>query len=282
MKIANNTLSAVRKRFFEKLRNLYSEGEIDAQFSFALEALMNLSKTDYILNKNQLLSESELLKFIDVLDGLSMHKPIQHLVGFSWFCDLKFKVNKSVLVPRQETEELVCWVAEEAGDLKVLDIGTGSGCIALALKNRRPNWNVQGVDYSGEAIFVAKENAHHLNLKVKFSNLDILSQGLSEKYDIIVSNPPYIPIQEKGQMDKNVAGVDPDLALFVPNDDPLLFYREIAIKAMKALNRNGLLFFEIHEAYGQATKSMLEEFGYVVELRQDINGKDRMIKAQIA
>lgn len=279
MKIANNSLSAVKNRFFEKLGKLYSDGEIEAQFFYALEGLLGYSRTDFLVNKSKLLSESELLQFINVLDRLFNHEPIQHVLGYAWFYDLKLKVNKDVLVPRQETEELVHWVLQEKGVESLLDIGTGSGCIPLALKKNRPAWNVEGLDVSASALKVATENAIDLGLDVRFTMMNILEEQPESHYDIIVSNPPYIPIHEKALMDRNVAGVDPDSALFVPNDSALLFYDVIADWAKNSLKPNGRLFFEIHEFFGLETSRLLEQKGFHVELRQDINGKDRMIKA---
>jgi release factor glutamine methyltransferase len=194
-------------------------------------------------------------------------------------------VNESVLIPRPETEELVDWIRNENDlnkNLQILDIGTGSGCIAISLKHEFPFATVDAFDISNEALETARKNAAQNGLEVNFSEVDILNApAFDKKWDIIVSNPPYVLENEKLQMHSNVLEYEPHLALFVPDNDPLLFYREIALFAKKQLNANGKLYFEINRAYGQATVDMLSELGFQhIELRKDISGNDRMVRGE--
>lgn len=281
MKIANNTIEAVKHRFREKLSEIYPAGEIDQIFMICVEHFLQMSKTDYLLQKRELLSESQLLQFVFALDELAKHKPVQHITGTAWFMDMELLVSKDTLVPRQETEELVHWVLEGCGDKDVLDIGTGSGCIALALKKKCANFKIDALDISEESLEMAQKNATKERLQVNFSCVDILSESLQNKYDIIISNPPYIPERERSHMNENVLKYDPEGALFVPDNDPLLFYRRIGALALKFLKDSGVLYFEIHEDFGAQTKELLQLIGFKVVLKKDINGKDRMIKATL-
>ena len=216
-----------------------------------------------------------------------MYKPIQHVLGYAWFYNMKFKVNEQVLIPRPETEELVEWIIQEIksnkiSNLQVLDIGTGSGCIPITLKKKLPQIVMSSIDISNEAINIAQANAKQLETEVTFVEMDFLNEQLTQelpKYDIIVSNPPYIKQSESNTMSKHVVAFEPAMALFVPDEDALLFYRKIAKFGLQHLNDNGFIYFEINETLGTEVIQLLLSKGYQSELRKDMQGKDRMIKA---
>jgi release factor glutamine methyltransferase len=198
----------------------------------------------------------------------------------------EYKVNENVLIPRPETEELVEWIVEYASiinkPLKIIDIGTGSGCIAISLKKSLPECSITGLDISSGALLVAKENAEKLNANIEWLQEDILmTASLPDTYDIIVSNPPYIPIRELADMQEQVKDFEPNIALFVLNEDPLQFYKAIARLAKQCLSTNGQLFFEIHYDQGKNMLALLDEMGYHAELRQDMFGKNRMVRASL-
>ena len=225
----------------------------------------------------------------DVLDEmirrLKKNEPIQYIIGVESFCGLTFEVNPSVLIPRPETQELVGWIAgdcEEKEACRILDIGTGSGCIPVSLAHRLPKAEVESWDISEDALQVARRNAERNGVEVLFRQKDVLKVSPDEaRYDVIVSNPPYIAEKEKVDMEANVLDWEPSIALFVPDEDPLLFYRTIAQLGFSMLKEGGALYFEINRAYGQETIQMLEAMGYKeIELRKDSWGNDRMMKAE--
>ena len=225
----------------------------------------------------------------DVLDEmirrLKKNEPIQYIIGVESFCGLTFEVNPSVLIPRPETQELVGWIAgdcEGRGACRILDIGTGSGCIPVSLAHRLPKAEVESWDISEDALQVARRNAERNGVEVLFRQKDVLKASPDEaRYDVIVSNPPYIAEKEKVDMEANVLDWEPSIALFVPDEDPLLFYRTIAQLGCSMLKEGGALYFEINRAYGQETIQMLEAMGYKdIELRKDSWGNDRMMKAE--
>ena len=225
-----------------------------------------------------------------ILQKLRNKEPIQYIFGHTDWMGLRLKVNSATLIPRPETAELIEWISstcDTKAPLNVLDIGTGSGCIAIALKKRFPAWHVQGLDISAEALGVARANAEFNGVEIEWIQADILSPITDSRFpitDIIVSNPPYICQREKSDMDARVLDYEPHTALFVPDDDPLLFYRRIAFLPLKDLKRRGelLLFFEINEAYGKEVCDMLKELGYTdIQLKYDIYGKPRMVFGRI-
>ena len=225
----------------------------------------------------------------DVLDEmirrLKKNEPIQYIIGVESFCGLTFEVNPSVLIPRPETQELVGWIAgdcEGKEACRILDIGTGSGCIPVSLAHRLPKAEVESWDISEDALQVARRNAERNGVEVLFLQKDVLKASPDEaRYDVIVSNPPYIAEKEKVDMEANVLDWEPSIALFVPDEDPLLFYRKIAQLGCSMLKEGGALYFEINRAYGQETIQMLEAMGYKdIELRKDSWGNDRMMKAE--
>ena len=263
----------------------YTQGELNALARILATELLDISQTTYMLKDDAPLSPADEEKLTDALERLAKHEPIQYILGYSDFCGLRFSVTPAVLIPRPETSELVELIAVESPTAKnILDIGTGSGCIAVSLASKLPTAQVTAWDISPQAIAIAQKNSIANNCKVLFEERDILTYEpqYREKYDIIVSNPPYIKEVEKRTMEDNVLLWEPHLALFVPDNDPLLFYRAIAEKALLMLSPGGKLFFEINREHGAETVAMLETMGYKnVTLRKDIAGNDRMICANL-
>ncbi len=279
------TWGQLKLYFKNQLKSLYHEREITAMFSLYREHRFEQDmivqfKTDSIelSNEQRLIAEKDVAK-------LTQGVPYQQVVGFSYFLGLKLLINQHVLIPRPETEELVAKILErvEGNHPKnILDIGTGSGCITLALKNALPTSQVFAWDLSLEALKVARSNAKNLQLDVNFFQADILTfnEKVSNPFDVVVSNPPYIPASEIAEMDKNVRDYEPHLALFVGDDDPLIFYRKIAKYASQNLSKNGHLAFETHYLYAQQVKELLEEMGFTkVVVEVDLYGKDRFVFA---
>lgn len=287
MFVQTNSIQAVKAYFKERLQQQFTESELKAMLKVAICERLNLSSADYLLCDSNLLSESDLLYFRSIVKRLQTNEPFQYIIGKTEFYGLELKCDKRALIPRPETEELVEWVMEvAASENTLIDFCTGSGCIALALKNELPSATVLATDYSDKALSLSKENASALKLDVEFILHDALSDQLpstltEQSIDIIVSNPPYIPELDKQEMQTNVLDYEPHMALFVQNDNALIFYKAIALHATKLLKKNGLLFFEIHERLALETKEAIEALGFIdVEIRKDLQGKDRMIKAR--
>lgn len=268
----------------DDLKAIYPEREARNILLLALEDVFKFSRSALLISREIDLSENQHKQLNEISTRLKKGEPYQYIVGFTYFDDLKIEVAPGVLIPRPETEELVAWIDESIrnrSNVKIEDWCTGSGCIALALKNRNQHAEVSGYDISEEALEISKRNAQELNLEVHFLKKDALNSFTDRKVDVVVSNPPYIPWREKLEMHRNVTEFEPDLALFVPDDDPLLFYQLIAKYASEALSEGGLLFFELHENYASETKEMVERLGFSrVEIRTDLQGKQRMLKAQ--
>lgn len=286
MKVPDNSLKAVQVFFNSALSDYYPERAIQQFFYFLCDAWLGFDKLSVMMNIDFRLSESDLLLFFYGVKDLQKNRPVQYVAGKTWFYGLEIGVAEGVLIPRPETEELVDWVVKMESDAAVfLDIGTGSGCIPLSIKKSIPNARVFGADISEVALNIARENAMKLNLAVDFIELDILTVTApfeDKSLEVIVSNPPYIPVDDKKQMAANVLDYEPDLALFVPNESPLVFYEAIADYGVKNLVKDGRLYFEIHESFGVETVAMLKQKGYQnIELQKDLQGKDRMIRAQI-
>ena len=267
-----------------ELQGLYPETEIKSFCYLIVEKLTGFSRSEIIVNKNTLFSKEQHHTIDSFILKLRNFVPIQYILGETEFYGLPFNVNESVLIPRPETEELVDWIQSENdrnANLQILDIGTGSGCIAISLKHEFKYATVEAFDISEKALETAKTNAELNKLEVTFSKVDILgSPEFETKWDVIVSNPPYVTELEKADMQPNVLNNEPHLALFVPDNDPLLFYRHIALFAQKHLKPQGKLYFEINREFGQATMNLLNELGYTeVEVRKDISGNDRMVRA---
>ncbi|MBT3421487.1 MAG: peptide chain release factor N(5)-glutamine methyltransferase [Bacteroidetes bacterium] len=268
-----------------KLSSLYGELEAQAIVYLLFEDLLGIRKTDIFTKNSDVLSKSDLIKLKYAEADLLQQIPIQHIVGFAYFMDLKIKVNKDVLIPRPETEELIQLVLNDFKDasIRILDIGTGSGCIAISIKNKLPKANVQAIDVSEKALNLAKENAKVNGVDVEFTQIDILNERewqkfSNQKFDVIISNPPYVTQSDKLQMQKNVLEYEPELALFVPEENPLLFYKSIAEFSKRYLVPKGKIYLEINEGLANETKSLYIDSGFFnVDFLQDMMGKKRMM-----
>ena len=280
--IVESPMKSIANKIQKGLATAYSDGEIKALTRILAIELLGVSQMAFYMKDDITLTEEQETLLNDAIERLKKHEPIQYILGYSDFCGLRFKVTPATLIPRPETSELVEWIASEANSKeKILDIGTGSGCIAVSLAHSIPQATVSAWDISAEALAVATENSKANNCAVTFKQVDILAyEPKGEEFDIIVSNPPYIKEVEKEQMEANVLDWEPHTALFVPDNDPLLFYRSIAEKATTMLRPSGKLYFEINRAYGKATCEMLASLGYTdIELRKDFAENDRMIRA---
>lgn len=274
--------SQIKKIFHQQLKEIYIENEIDSLFFIALEYVTSISKIEYILQKEEEISEEKLIELKFILEELTKNKPIQYITKNAYFYGLNFYVNEKVLIPRQETNELVDWVlmsVTHSKPIKILDIGTGSGCIAITLKKNLPLSEVFAIDISNEAIQVAQKNANDNEVEINFLQKNILEiNDLKSNFDIIISNPPYVRELEKLEMAPNVLDNEPHLALFVPDNNPLLFYEKITEIALKNLTEDGMLFFEINQYLSEETKKMIENKGFKnVTLRKDLQENYRMI-----
>lgn len=280
-------LKNYRTYFIEKLTPIYDVMEAESFFNIALNELKGWKRVDVALNPTAEISGEEVDKWNAVLHKLELQQPIQYIFGHTHFYGLDFEVNSSTLIPRPETEELVEWIIHEnksSGRVKILDVGTGSGCIAIALAKNLTDAQVYAIDVSVDALAVAKQNAVTNAVNVAFLKQDILAaDSLLEQFDIVVSNPPYVRNLEKVEIKQNVLEYEPHLALFVEDNDALIFYRKIALLAKANLPQNGKLYFEINQYLGTETVNMLEDFGFTnVVLRQDMYGNDRMVSAVIS
>ncbi|NQY05789.1 MAG: peptide chain release factor N(5)-glutamine methyltransferase [Flavobacteriaceae bacterium] len=280
------TITQYRNTLQESLLGIYPKDEIDA-FLFRLsESFLDLKRIDFNLSPDQVIPESKLSVLLEAIDFLKQEQPIQYIIGSTEFYGLEFKVNPTVLIPRPETEELVAWIIQDfkkrnkTEQLSILDIGTGSGCIPISLKRNLKNAKLSAIDVSQEALQVANENAALNTVSIEFIKSNILTTtSLPKQYDVIVSNPPYVRLLEKQEIKSNVLDNEPHLALFVEDDDALLFYRKISELAKGALRENGALYFEINQYLGKETKELVASFGFQVELKQDLFGNYRMLKA---
>ncbi len=289
MFVQSNTVKAIKDYFQKKLSDQFSETEIRLISNESLKKKLGLSTGELMLSNETLLSESELLYFRSIVKRLLNKEPFQYVLGETHFYGLDLACDKRALIPRPETEELVEWMKDtfqNSDNLKMMDLCTGSGCIALALKSVFKNSSICGSDISKDAIDLATENKQRTNLDVTFIQFDALNESHysnfeENSFDTWVSNPPYIPNDDKERMEQNVLDFEPHLALFVENEDPLLFYRVIANQANVYLKSKGYLFYEIHEDLSDETIQLLEKLNFVnIEVRKDLQGKNRMLKAQ--
>lgn len=292
MFVQTNTIKSIRTYLKDRLKDRFSENEIKIIGNEVICQRLGLTSSDLIGINDQLLSESDLLYFRSVVKRLLNNEPFQYVVGNTHFYGLELKCDKRALIPRPETEELVEWVKEgytSSFNGSIVDLCTGSGCIALALKSQFPEACVIGTDFSKDALRLARENAEENKLKIQLFDFDATSKEAyhvlkdfdNSEFDCWISNPPYIPILEKEQMDKNVINHEPHMALFVSNEDPFVFYRVISEMAIKYLKSSGLLFFEVHENLSDGVIALLRTVGFVnIELRKDLQGKSRMLKAE--
>lgn len=280
-----NTMFGLQQYALQELKDTYNEHEIKYLCSHLFCKMLHCTNIEIHLKKHELLDERFVDNFVEVVAELKKNRPVQYVLGETEFLGIDFQLNGETLIPRPETEELVMWVAEsglKAGE-RVLDVGTGSGCIAVALGKMVPGLELHGVDVSPEALRQAGENARSNGVEVNFLERDILHHEKWDwsGFDVIVSNPPYVRVSEKALMHERVLEHEPHRALFVADEDPLVFYRVIAEFGRLHLKPGGLLFFEINEAFGREMVALLEEMGYrEVELRKDIHEKDRMVKGK--
>ena len=283
MKIRSNKISDMCKFYHETLTGLYEINEIDELIFIAFEHVLKYTREQFSLSKNDNLNQSDLIEIYDIAKALATGKPIQQILQKAWFYQDEYFVNEHVLIPRPETEELVELIKNEntSPNITILDIGTGSGCIPLTLKKLKPSWEIHALDVSVKALEVASINAQRLNRKIHFHHHDILSDEFkpNQKFDIIVSNPPYITKSESPSLQKQVIEFEPHLALFVENDNPFLFYDKITEFAKQHLNPNGKLYFEINQKYGAAIQTLLIENNFFdVRILKDINKNERMVR----
>lgn len=280
------SLNDIKQALKKQLSSQYETVELNPILSILIEHITGWDQLHQALHKDQPISAEQRLAFEKAATELAAGRPIQYITGKAWFMGEPYTVNDQVLIPRPETEELVDWIIEYAeikgSALRILDIGTGSGCIAIALKKALPEAKVSAIDISTNALKIAASNADGLNAEIEFIPLDILNTAfLPDQYDVIVSNPPYIPLQEMKNMELQVTDYEPNIALFVPDEDPLVFYKAIARLAKLHLASNGQLFFEIHYDQGDAMIALLDKMHFHAELRADLFGKDRMIRASL-
>jgi release factor glutamine methyltransferase len=295
----NMTLKEFKLFFNEALSKIYPKTEIDSFFFILMEEKLHLQRIDTVLKPDFLISEENLITLKNILKRLEREEPIQYILGNTEFYGLPFFVNKNTLIPRSETEELVAWVLTEITALRtknqnidsknqkkslsILDIGTGTGCIPISLAKNVTAVKISAIDISLKALLIAKQNALLNKVAIDFIKLDILSaEKLPQQYDIIISNPPYVRELEKVEIKNNVLENEPHLALFVADNNPLIFYSKIADLAKQQLCKNGLLFFEINQYLGKETLQMLHEKGFKnSELKKDFFGNNRMIKCNL-
>jgi len=280
------TLAEVKTSVKQSLSKKVDSIELNSLLGMLIEDVTGWNRVQQIVEINSILTEAQINKFNAYTSALLNDKPIQYILGKAWFMGNDLTVNEHVLIPRPETEELVEWVVDYANiiakPLQILDIGTGSGCIAISLKKALPDCSVTAMDISLEALTIAKINATNLNTTIEWLEQDIIHENtLANSYDVMVSNPPYIPVKEKVNMEAKVKNYEPLIALFVPNEDPLVFYKAIAQVAKRYLAPKGQLFFEIHYDQGKAILQLLDEMNFHAEIRRDSFGKNRMIRASI-
>ena len=272
-----NKLVNIIPKFLSEINN-FSRREVESFAYLSIEKILGYSKSDCIIHSNQELSNNNIISLENIINDIKQNIPIQYILGEAHFYDLKFKVNSSTLIPRGETEELVQYILLH-DFISVLEIGTGSGCIAVSIA-KNSNAKITAIDNSIRALEIAKSNAVLNSVEINFQLRDVFNFSEIKKYDLIVSNPPYVLDSEKKLMDKNVLDYEPHNALFVSDDDPLAYYKEIAKIATNNLNKNGLLFFEINEKYSNQIIELLSNLNFVdIELKKDINGRDRIIKS---
>jgi release factor glutamine methyltransferase len=277
------TVKEAIQHISNQLNAIYDKGEATSIARWVIENLVENSKSP---GGKKVLTDDQKIKLETILQRLLTHEPVQYVLNEAWFCGLKFYVDKNVLIPRPETEELVEWIISNCkfpvDRLKILDIGTGSGCITVSLKRRIRKAEVWSCDISTAALEVARRNAAQLGTDINFIEMDFLDnrqRDLLPSFDIIVSNPPYVPENNKEQMQQNVLNYEPHTALFVPDQDPLIFYKAIAAFGKKHLNPGGGIYLEIHEDMGAEVTALFNSAGYHTELKKDMQQKDRMLRA---
>ena len=282
-------LKEIKNIYHLELDPLFPKEEVDSFFYLVIDHYLGLERFVLAMQPNLVVSKENEDPLFNALSQLKQERPIQHILGKAHFCELEFRVDENVLIPRPETEELVYWIINEVQkggtreEVKILDIGTGSGCIAISLAKNLPNAKVYALDISKKALQMAGQNAMDNEVDIVFLEADILSiKGFKDKFDVIVSNPPYVRELEKLEMKNNVVEHEPGLALFVSHEDPLVFYKKITRFALGHLKKSGVLFFEINQYLGEEMKQLLEAENFSeIELRKDMFGNDRMLKGQL-
>ena len=282
------TLNEARTVLTKELNKFYDNDELRNIIELVIEHITNMPRAEQVKNKAPYLTCTQLENLDEITERLKKNEPVQYVLGEAWFAGMKFKVNKNVLIPRPETEELVDWIVKEAVShepraASILDVGTGSGCIPITLKKKLPKVKVSAIDVCSEALFTATENAVELNADVDFLLLDFLDEEKWKElgqYDVIVSNPPYVKQHEINTMHERVKEFEPHLALFVPDDDALLFYKKLSAFSTDHLKPKASLFVEINETLGEQVINLFRSAGFAnIELRKDMQGKDRMVKS---
>jgi len=270
-------LASFKKEFLKAITPLYNKDEASSLYYMLCEEVLSIPKSKLIIAEDMDLTIEKTNQLYNCLERLKKHEPIQYVLGKTKFCNLNFSVNESVLIPRPETEELVNIILKnELGNKTVLDIGSGSGCIAVSLAKHSPKAKVTALDICKDAIELSQRNAKENDVNLEFINADILNYKSDKKYDSIVSNPPYVIESEKKHMSKNVLDYEPELALFVKNDDPLQFYKAILDFAKNSLNKNGEIYFEINESYKDKIMELVNNYGYSnIDCKLDVFGKYR-------
>jgi release factor glutamine methyltransferase len=282
-------LKEIKNIYHIELDPLFPKEEVDSFFYLVIDHYLGLERFVLAMQPNLVVSKENEDPLFNALSQLKQERPIQHILGKAHFCELEFRVDENVLIPRPETEELVYWIINEVQkggtreEVKILDIGTGSGCIAISLAKNLPNAKVYALDISKKALQMAEQNALDNEVEIVFLEADILSiEGFKDKFDVIVSNPPYVRELEKLEMKNNVVEHEPGLALFVSDGDPLIFYKKITCFALGHLRKSGILFFEINQYLGEEMKQLLRAENFSeIEIRKDMFGNDRMLKGQL-
>lgn len=283
-------LKEVKILFTTDLIDVYDPGEALSITELVLEHVIGISKIQQIRKINAVLTEEQIVRISKISDRLKQNEPVQYILGEAWFAGMKLKVNKNVLIPRPETEELVEWIVADCRllneELKIIDIGTGSGCIPISLKKKLPEAIVSALDVCSEAIFTATENALAFETDIEFTLIDFLNETNWEKlgeYDVIVSNPPYVRQSEKESMMERVINHEPHIALFVPDNDALVFYRKLADFSKTHLKAGAAIYVEINEGLGKEVQELFQSKGFnQVVLKKDMQGKERMLKAEVS
>lgn len=279
----SNKISDIVNYFTSELSSVYENSEAENICFLCLEEILGMQKAEVKKKFNERINQSDLIRLYSFLKKLKENNPIQYILGYSWFFNLKLKVDSSVLIPRPETEELCDIILKEnvTESKNVLDIGTGSGCIPLALKSKRPDWNIHALDVSASALEIAKLNAIANKLKVEFIKADIADYKIENGFDILVSNPPYVLESEKAMMEPRVKDKEPSIALFVKDNDPLKFYKLISEKAKTALVVGGKVYFEVNQQYADSVGDLLKQLEFKnVRVIKDLFNNARFVYAE--
>jgi release factor glutamine methyltransferase len=288
------TIREANRQLASQLQAIYDQREAHNISDLVMENITGKKKTERTISQEAQLSPDQTRQFKIITDRLLQHEPVQYVLNEAWFYNLKFTVDKNVLIPRPETEELVEWILLLIGNrqwpigknIRILDVGTGSGCIPIALrKNLSSEFEIWACDINDQVLTVARKNADDLKALIDFVAMDFLDAAQRKQLpqvDLIVSNPPYVPLRDKGQMEGNVTRYEPGIALFVPDDDPLIFYKAIADFGKEKLNVNGQIFVEIHESLGASVVELFRAKGFAaVEIKKDMQGMDRMVRVEL-